>query len=156
VSRAFHVEVSGRPVALAESWTLTWIDRAAGIARLRGPGGGARTVIVEGAGSGWSVTIDGRRIGVTVRTRREQLIAEAEVASRHHGGPTQVRASLPGLVVAVSAADGAEVEEGAPLVTIEAMKMQNEVRAPRAGRVGGLSVAPGMPVATGTLLLTIE
>ncbi len=53
-------------------------------------------------------------------------------------------------------AEGDEVEEGAALLTIEAMKMQNEVRAPRGGRIAAVGVVAGQPVATGVLLLRIE
>ncbi|MCA1571429.1 MAG: acetyl-CoA carboxylase biotin carboxyl carrier protein subunit [Chloroflexi bacterium] len=58
------------------------------------------------------------------------------------------------MAVAVSA--GEEVPEGAPLLTIEAMKMQNEVRAPRAGRVIDVTVEAGQVVATGSPLLRLE
>ena len=57
------------------------------------------------------------------------------------------------MAVAVSAGD--EVEAGASLLTIEAMKMQNEVRAPRAGRVVEIVVASGQTVATGAALLRL-
>jgi biotin carboxyl carrier protein len=102
------------------------------------------------------VTLRGRRIPVAVRTWRERLLADAETASRVHSGPTAVTATLPGLVVAVAVAIGDEVEEGTSLLTIEAMKMQNEVRAPRAGRVIELTVEPGLAVATGAVLLRLE
>src|SRR3972149_1698095 len=52
--------------------------------------------------------------------------------------------------------EGAGVAEGDALLTIEAMKMQNEVRAPRAGRVASMAVTPGQTVATGALLLRLE
>ena len=155
MSTRFRAEVDGRHVEPAPGWSLTWLDSAAGLARLASDQETV-TVLVEGAGSQWFVTVAGRRIPVAVRTRREQLLADAEVASRGHGGPIDVRASLPGLVVAVKAAEGSEVAEGDPLLTIEAMKMQNEVRAPRAGRIGTVAVAAGEKVATGALLLRIE
>ena len=155
MSSRFRVEVAGREVEPAAGWRLAWIDRTTRVARLVGADG-AVTVVVEGSGSDWFVTIRGRRVPVAVRTRREQLLAEAEVATRRHGGPVDVRASLPGLVVAVSAAEGGEVAEGDALLTIEAMKMQNEVRAPRAGRIGAVAVVAGETVATGALLLRIE
>jgi biotin carboxyl carrier protein len=63
---------------------------------------------------------------------------------------------LPGLVVAVAVQEGDEVVQGATLLTVEAMKMQNEVRSPRAGRVAGLAVIPGQAVAAGAPLLRIE
>jgi biotin carboxyl carrier protein len=151
----YRVEVDEREVTPPSGWEITWLDRAAGIARLTREHE-SHTVVVEGAGSSWHVTVAGRRVPVTVRTRREQLLAEAEVAARRHGGPVEVRASLPGLVVALSAEVGDEVEEGHPLLTIEAMKMQNEVRAPHAGRVAHVAIAAGQTVATGELLLRLE
>lgn len=152
--KGLHVEVEGSHV-VPDGWTLEWIDRDAGLARLAS-GDRSEAAIVEGHGQDWQVTLRGRRIHVTVRTRREQLLMEAEVAGRAHSGPIEVRATLPGLVVAVSASEGADVAEGEPLLTIEAMKMQNEVRAPRPGRVMEVAVAAGQPVATGALLLRLE
>ena len=152
---SYRVTVRDREVALPTGWELTWLDREAGVARVAG-GQEAHVVVVEGSGTEWHVTIAGRRVAVTVRTRREQLLAEAEVAARQRGGPIDVRASLPGLVVALGAAEGDEVEEGHPLLTIEAMKMQNEVRAPHGGRVVHVAVAAGQTVATGALLLRLE
>lgn len=136
-------------------WAFTWIDREAGVARLQRDGE-AVTVVVEGAGSDWFVTLRGRRIPVSVRNRREQLLAEAARASASSSGPVEVKATLPGLIVAVETSEGSEVAAGDSLLTIEAMKMQNEVRAPRAGRVTAVAVAAGVTVATGQLLLRIE
>lgn len=150
-----YVSVEGQATEPGAEWTFTWVDRAAGIARLANSNR-SELVVVEGTGAEWHVNLRGRRIGVVVRTRREQLLAEAEVQSRAQGGPVEVRATLPGLIVAIAAEVGAEVAEGAPLLTIEAMKMQNEVRAPRHGRVVEVAVEPGRTVATGELLLRLE
>ena len=137
------------------SWQLEWEDRDHGLARLVAEGR-SFLVVVEGGGTEWSVSIRGRMIPVVVRTWRERLRAEAETASQAHSGPTTVKATLPGLVVAVTVAVGDAVEEGTSLLTIEAMKMQNEVRAPRAGRVTEVSVLSGQAVATGATLLRLE
>jgi acetyl/propionyl-CoA carboxylase alpha subunit len=145
----------GDEIATPGDWRLEWDDRAHGIARLVGDGS-AVPVIVEGSGAEWFVTLRGRRIPVSARSWRERLMAEAERAATVHSGPVAVKATLPGLVIAVVVAVGDEVEEGAPLLTIEAMKMQNEVRAPRAGRVIEVSVASGVAVATGAALLRLE
>ena len=150
----YDVLVDGEK-ADGEDWRLEWEDREQGLGRLVGDGRSV-PVVVEGAGSEWFVTIRGRRIPVVVRTWRERLRAEAETASQAHSGPTTVKATLPGLVVAVTVAVGDEVEEGTSLLTIEAMKMQNEVRAPRAGRVTEVSVLSGQAVATGATLLRLE
>jgi acetyl/propionyl-CoA carboxylase alpha subunit len=150
-----ELSIEGAPVEAAAGWSLSWIDREAGIARLT-DGSRSETCLVEGSGSDWVVTLRGRRIGVSVRSWRERVLAEAESAARQAGGPAEVHATLPGLVVAVAVRDGDEVAEGATLLTIEAMKMQNEVRAPRAGRVSGVAVAVGRKVVAGASLLRIE
>jgi pyruvate carboxylase len=148
------VQLAGAGASWPEGWSATWVDREGGILRIDGDGS-AELVVVEGAGTEWFVTVRGRRLPVTVRSWRERVLAEAEVASQAAGGPVDVRATLPGLVVELHVAAGDEVEAGAPLLTIEAMKMQNEVRAPRAGTVAEIAVTGGQPVATGALLLRL-
>ena len=150
-----ELRIGDNPVSPAEGWTLTWLDRHGGVVLLR-DGRASRLALVEGSGSAWVVTLRGRRIAVSATTWRERMLAEADVAARTHAGPIEVRATLPGLVVAVVAVPGAAVAEGEPLLTIEAMKMQNEVRAPRAGRVATVAVSPGEPVASGALLVLLE
>ena len=152
---AIELVVEGQAVEPADAWTFAWVDRAAGVARLSD---GSRSIscLVEGAGSEWFVTINGRRILVGARTWRERMLAKAESAAAGHGGPVDVKATLPGLVVAVGVEEGDDVAAGAPLLTIEAMKMQNEVRAPRAGRVVVVAVGAGQAVAAGATLLRIE
>ena len=149
---AFELRVDGRPVEGSDESPLVWLDRGRGIARL----GNGTIALVEGSGSEWTVTLRGRRVAVQVLTARERILVEAEGAEAAHAGPLDVKATLPGLIVAVEVASGDEVEAGAPLVTIEAMKMQNEVRAPRPGRVGRIAVEAGQTVATGALLLRLE
>ena len=152
---AYEIRVGGEPAEAADDWRLEWDDRRLGVARLIGPDG-SLPVLVEGADSEWAVTLRGRRIPVEVRTWRERVLAEAESATRDDAGPIDVKATLPGLIVAVAVSAGDEVEEGMPLLTIEAMKMQNEVRAPRAGRVIEVVVGAGQTVATGAALLRLE
>ena len=150
-----EVRIDGERVEPAEGWSLELLDPERGIARLVN-GERAVPVVVEGSGTDWIVTIRGRRIGATVRSWRERVLAEAESASASHTGPIEVRATLPGLVVALAVAVGDEVAEGSGLLTIEAMKMQNEVRAPRAGRVIEVSATVGQVVATGASLVRLD
>ena len=58
-------------------------------------------------------------------------------------GSVVIKAQIPGRVVRLWVADGDTVEAGQRLLAIEAMKMENEVRAPRAGTDRGDPVAPG-------------
>jgi len=147
--------LGGDVVQPAEGWQLEWLDRRRGIARLT-DGERGQTVIVEGSGTEWFVTIAGRRMPVTVQSWRERTLAQARAAAGGEGGPLEIRSTLPGLVVAVKVEPGATVAAGDGLLTIEAMKMQNEVRAPRDGTVGEVAVVVGQPVASGVLLLRLE
>jgi acetyl/propionyl-CoA carboxylase alpha subunit len=150
-----EVRIGGRVVDPASGWTLAWDDRDHGTGRLVGEGRSV-PVVVELDGPEGFVTIAGRRVHVAVWTWRERVLAEAETEARTHAGPMDVKATLPGLVVAVAVRPDDEVEEGTALLTIEAMKMQNEVRAPRGGRVVEIAVTAGQTVATGALLLRLE
>lgn len=151
----FEVRIGDARVEPADGWRLELSDPRRGIGRLT-DGTSSLPVVVEGAGTDWVVTLRGRRVPVTVRSWRERVLAEAESAGAGHTGPVDVKATLPGLVVVVAVTVGDEVAEGAPLLTIEAMKMQNEVRAPRAGRVIEVAVTSGQTVATGAPLLRLE
>ncbi|HEX2222243.1 MAG TPA: acetyl-CoA carboxylase biotin carboxyl carrier protein subunit [Candidatus Limnocylindria bacterium] len=152
--RGLEVSVGGQAVEPRPGCRLEWVDRAHGVARLI-EGERARSMIVEGAGGEWVVTLGGRRIPVSVATWRERMLAAAAPRGGA-GGSTDIRATLPGLVVALRVGPGQEVTEGESLLTVEAMKMQNEVRAPRAGRVAEVAVDVGQAVSTGALLVRLE
>ncbi|HEX9393001.1 MAG TPA: biotin/lipoyl-containing protein, partial [Gemmatimonadales bacterium] len=67
-----------------------------------------------------------------------------------------VKAPMPGLVVRVEVQEGQRVEAGAGLVVVEAMKMENELRATRAGVVSRVHVKAGQTVDRGVPLVTLE
>ena len=151
----YEVRIGGEVVEVPSDWRLEWIERESGRARLVGPDRSV-LVVVEGHGSEWIVTLAGRRIPATVRSWRERQLADAEGTAAADSGPVLVKATLPGLVVAVRVEPGEEVAAGDSLVTVEAMKMQNEVRAPRAGRILEIAVKAGQTVTTGATLLRLE
>jgi biotin carboxyl carrier protein len=62
---------------------------------------------------------------------------------------------MPGRVVRLLVASGADVAAGQGVVVIEAMKMENELRSPRAGRVRELPVREGQAVEAGALLAVV-
>ncbi|RPJ64661.1 MAG: acetyl-CoA carboxylase biotin carboxyl carrier protein subunit [Acidobacteria bacterium] len=71
-------------------------------------------------------------------------------------GPQRITAPMPGKVLKVLVAAGESVEERQGLVVVEAMKMENELRAPRAGRVREVHVQEGAPVESGRLLVVLD
>jgi len=150
-----EIRVAGRLTDVADGWSFEWLDEELGVARLSRDGH-SRVLVVEGSGAEWTVTIGGRRIPVSVRTWRERVLSEAAVSSVARGGPIDITATLPGLIVAVEVTPGSVVRQGDALLSVEAMKMQNEVRAPRDGRVASIAVQAGETVVRGALLLRLE
>jgi biotin carboxyl carrier protein len=71
------------------------------------------------------------------------------------GGGGILTSPMPGKIVKVLVAEGEEVAEGQTLLIMEAMKMQNELKATSAGIVGKVSVQEGATVETGSSLITI-
>jgi biotin carboxyl carrier protein len=72
------------------------------------------------------------------------------------GGPLEIRAIIPGRVLAVAVGPGDAVAAGDALLVVEAMKMQNELRAPRAGSVARILVGAGSTVEVGDVLVVLE
>ncbi|HEX4664722.1 MAG TPA: biotin/lipoyl-containing protein [Terriglobales bacterium] len=100
------------------------------------------------------VTIAGVRYAVDVRDPRSWSTRRAR--ARVQEGPKKVFAPMPGKVVRVIAPAGTEVEQGAGVIVIEAMKMQNELKSPKKGKVAKILVAEGSPVNAGDVLAVIE
>jgi acetyl-CoA/propionyl-CoA carboxylase, biotin carboxylase, biotin carboxyl carrier protein len=79
-----------------------------------------------------------------------------ERASGGGGAPGEILSPLQGTVLKVAVEKGAQVEEGALIAVIEAMKMENEITAPVAGTVEELSVAAGGSISTGDTIAVIK
>ena len=72
------------------------------------------------------------------------------------GGPLEIRAIIPGRVIAVAVVPGDAVAAGNALLVVEAMKMQNELHAPRAGSIARVLVGAGSTVEVGDVLVVLE
>ncbi|MCU0493616.1 MAG: biotin/lipoyl-binding protein [Chloroflexaceae bacterium] len=75
--------------------------------------------------------------------------------SRPISGDGRVKAPIPGTVTRVLVEEGQQVEAGQPLVLVEAMKMENEIRATRAGSVSAVHVKAGQDVKLGVMMIEI-
>ncbi len=78
------------------------------------------------------------------------------MASAVRAGPAPIVAPMPGLIVRISVAVGDKVEAGQGVVVMEAMKMENELRATASGTVRRVEVAPGTAVEKGALLVALD
>lgn len=104
--------------------------------------------------SAQQIVIGGVRYAVEVRDPRAWRSSKSR--SGTGDGPKKIVAPMPGKVVRVIAPAGTEVEQGAGVVVIEAMKMQNELKSPKKGRVSAISASEGATVNAGDVLAVIE
>ncbi len=123
---------------------------------------GSFSLLIEHAAAEVGVTSRGEEFQVVVggRTHRLRLLDERAMRRRQRSaavdGAREIRAAMPGKVVAVLVEAGAKVERGQPLLVIEAMKMENEIPAPRAGVLADVRVTPGQAVEAGEILARID
>jgi len=107
---------------------------------------------VEQAAGALVVTIEGHRFEVEVRDPRRMSRRGAGAGAE---GVQTLSSPMPGKVVRVLAAVGDQVEAGQGVLVIEAMKMQNELKAAHAGTVLSIAAKEGATVAAGETLATI-
>lgn len=98
-----------------------------------------------------SVYVNGRRFQVE-RTAASRVSGQERGRSRRK----DVSVSMPGRVVRILAEEGSQVMEGQPVMILEAMKMQNEIKAPRSGTLRRLGARAGVTVEAGAVLFTVE
>ncbi len=121
----------------------------------------------------WSGTVDGATVAVHVRmvpngfelayrgievkafvyTEREARYARLMPAKKLSGSEKSVRCPMPGLVVSLAVAEGQEVKAGETLAVVEAMKMENILRAERDGIIKTIKVKKGDSVAVDAVIM---
>jgi biotin carboxyl carrier protein len=100
--------------------------------------------------------LDGRRIRATLSSREDSLKRILHAADGPKAGPAEFKAPMPGLIRAVKVRAGQTVQKGDALLILEAMKMENVLKATRAGEVTEVRVAEGDAVEKGAVLLRIS
>ena len=164
----FLVDVNGaRRAVVTENSTAT-IDGAGDAATLDATDGtpvrtirmGNRVVRVvvharEGKGR-YALDIEGHRYHVEALGERARAIQELAARSAPPAGPAPVIAPMPGLVVRINVAVGDTVTAGQGVLVMEAMKMENELRASAAATVKSIRVTQGTAVEKGTVLIELE
>jgi acetyl/propionyl-CoA carboxylase alpha subunit len=116
-----------------------------------------RVVVRRGVERGqYTFWLDGFRFEVDALDERTATIRELSRLSSAPSGPAPLVAPMPGLIVRVNVKPGDTVAQGQGLVVMEAMKMENELRAVSAGTVKQVHAAPGTAVEKGTVLIEME
>jgi biotin carboxyl carrier protein len=120
---------------------------------------GARSIdaslAAQGAAGAFDVHVDGRVVPIQIRQAGAFSRQKPEAASQGTG-PQKIVAPMPGKIVRVLVKPHDEVKARQGLVVIEAMKMENELRAARDGRVREVLVAEGQSVDAGTALMVVD
>jgi acetyl/propionyl-CoA carboxylase alpha subunit len=116
-----------------------------------------RVVARRGPSRGrYALWIDGWRFEVEALDERARAIRDLSAMHATAAGPAPVIAPMPGLIVRVQVAVGDVVEAGQGVVVMEAMKMENELRAPASGVVKAVHASPGKAVEKGATLVELE
>jgi biotin carboxyl carrier protein len=116
-------------------------------------GNRAYEVKCERVASDLHLWVGSERFSVDVRDPRS-LRGRARTVDDH--GPRKLTAPMPGKVVRVLASQGSEVEAGAGVLVVEAMKMQNEIKSPKRGTIQKILVSEGAAVNAGDVLAIVE
>jgi pyruvate carboxylase subunit B len=119
--------------------------------------GSSWTMPVVNTGPGtWLIQVAGERHEVEVIDERTAHIRSLAGAGATASGPKALKAPMPGLVVRIVAEPGQPVASGASLVVLEAMKMENDLKASGAAVVDQVLVTAGQTVEKGTVLVTFR
>lgn len=114
------------------------------------------TGFVSASGGELILTLDGHTESFSLRPAALDAMHQGLLQSKQHTGPIEVKSPIPGTIKSVLVEVNAVVEAGQTLAILEAMKMENEIRAPHAGTVEKMCISAGQNVASGALLFTIK
>jgi pyruvate carboxylase subunit B len=104
----------------------------------------------------YTIWTDAHRFETEALDERRRAIREMSRSNAAAAGPAPLVAPMPGMVVRVNVQAGDEVQPGQPLVVMEAMKMENELRATGAGVVRTVHVQQGVAVEKGAVLVELS
>jgi biotin carboxyl carrier protein len=154
-----EVEIDGETVVLNAERVRARLDALDGTpVLLLSIGNSVHRVLAEpdGERGHYALSIDGYRVAVEAIDERSRAIRDLSGASSRKSGPTHVVAPMPGMIVRINVEEGDTVQAGQGLIVMEAMKMENELRATSGGTVRKLLVSPGSAVEKGAILLEME
>jgi len=162
----YYVDVAGRTFEVElgpEGVTLDGEPLDTDLAQVAGTG--LRSLVLNGesyrllaqrnGGGLWDLHLRGHRYRAEAVDERTRVIREMTGGTTVPDGPRPVRAPMPGLVVKVQVEEGDRVEAGRGLVIVEAMKMENELKAEADGVVARIHVEPGQAVEKDQILIDL-
>jgi biotin carboxyl carrier protein len=158
LGREVEVEVDGEQVTVAGRTYAASLGVVAGtpVRQLLLDGCSEALALEADGGGRWALSRRGERFEVEVLDERARHIRSLTGGSERARGPAVLKAPMPGLVVRVQVEAGQSVAAGAGVVVLEAMKMENELRAGAAGVVRVVRVRSGEAVEKGQVLVEFD
>ncbi len=102
----------------------------------------------------FEVALHGRNYEIALTDPKR--LRSGQNSGGHHSGAAEIVSPMPGKIVRVLVKGGDHVEAGAGIIVVEAMKMQNEMKAPKSGTVLSIEAKEGSTVNAGQVLAVIE
>jgi biotin carboxyl carrier protein len=171
--QAWIAEIDGRELAVdtvraGDRWSVLIREHEPGTGATEPVGTGLQTrshvrvfrsyelAIEERSPGELVVYIEGRAVALSVPQLQRWGRGPQRRRAASGGGAARVIAPMPGRIVKLLVRAGQAVDDRQPLVVVEAMKMENELRSPRAGVVTTIAVTEGMAVESGAVLIVVE
>jgi biotin carboxyl carrier protein len=104
----------------------------------------------------YSISIEGRNLEILIRTSLQEKAAKLSELKGITTHKMDTKAPMPGMVIKIKKNIGNNVSQGESIMILEAMKMENDLRAQVSGKIKSISVKEGMAVEKGNILFTIE
>ncbi|MCH1583586.1 MAG: hypothetical protein L7S62_00360 [Flavobacteriales bacterium] len=139
-----------------ESWD--WKQLAPGVFDVRMGNRNVRVERMDGPDAKGNVTIrvNGVVQALQVLGPQQLLLESMGMSANVETQEKHVESPMPGKILQVMVAPGTVVDEGDPLLVLEAMKMENVIRAPRSGVIAGVEAQVGEAVEKAAILVTYE
>ena len=154
--REFEIEIDGERVRVGDQGLVARLTAIPGGPLVRmAIDGTSKTYAISHTRDGWEIQHRGRRWLVEVTDERSRSLRQLVGQARRRPEGGMVRAPMPGMVLRVEVESGQKVASGSGLLVLEAMKMENEIRAGSAGVIKQIFVRPGQAVEKGADLLEI-
>ncbi len=148
--RGYKVVLGGRALAVEGEWRLGQPLFRGGV------NGRTMNVQIERSAEGYRLVHGGAELVAVVRTPRAAELAALMPARKAVGASNLLRSPMPGLVLSIAVEEGQKVVTGAVLAVVEAMKMENVLRAEQDGTVARVLSRPGDSLALDQVILEFE
>jgi biotin carboxyl carrier protein len=138
-----QVEVDLRQIAEPELYSMLY-------------DGHSYELVVEATRYNYTVLIRGDQYQIMVEDERTRRLNASRRQNELPDGEFAIKAPIPGLVVKLLVAEGDSVDENQPLLILEAMKMENEIRSPRACTIKKVEIAVGQRIEQNAVMIVTE